>query len=265
MYYRPGVLALILTVMLALILLTLRRRGIFLAMHPEKRRTYDAMVAGFVMISAGLAVFLTMALKDGGNIEVWRITSGMLMLSGLVVFTVGWVDLLKRLSTGHSITHVVEFVDGGIEHAAPGLYLCISPDPGVIRELLTDRAGLIISRYPEDMAREKFGVERIPIFWLTKVAGKNTVNPRRLEYLTHIIVSFITKKEGPKTVLLEGVEYINVEVGFSALFKFLTIIKDYAVVNDAIVLVMVGEEAFPEKEWALLRREFPTLKEIEVR
>ena len=124
---------------------------------------------------------------------------------------------------------------------------------------------MIISRCPKNATRKRFGIERIPVFWLTKVEGKNTVNPRRLEYLTQLVVSFLTKNDDPKTVLIEGVEYIAVEVGFSALFKFLTIIKDYALVNDAIVLVIVGEDTFSEKEWALLRREFPTLKEKEWR
>lgn len=265
MYYRPEALGLSLALMMALILLSLRRRGIFISLYPEKRWTYDGVLAGFLMVSAGLAVFLAISLKNSGDVETWRTAGNALLTGGLVAFIVGWVDLLRRLSVKHPVTHVVEFVEDEIEHVPPGLYLCLSPDGRIIRKLLTSRAGMIISRCPENATRERFGVERIPVLWLTKVEGKNTVNPRRLEYLTQLVVSFMTKNDGPKTVLIEGLEYIAVEVGFSALFKFLTIIKDYALVNDAIVLVIVGEGTFPENEWALLRREFPTLKEKEWR
>lgn len=265
MYYRPEAVGLSLALMMTLILLSLRKRRTFLSMYPEKRWTYDGVVTGFLMIAAGLAVFMAISLKNSGDVETWRTAGNTLLTGGLAAFIVGWVDLLRRLSVKHPVSYVVEFVEEDVEHVPPGLYLCLSPDGRIIRKLLTSRAGMIISRCPENATRERFGIERIPVFWLTKVEGKNTVNPRRLEYLTQLVVSFLTKNDDPKTVLIEGVEYIAVEVGFSALFKFLTIIKDYALVNDAIVLVIVGEDTFSEKEWALLRREFPTLKEKEWR
>ncbi|ASJ07734.1 hypothetical protein A3L11_00200 [Thermococcus siculi] len=248
--------------MIALTVLTMERRRMLLPLYPEKRRAYDAVVASFILISAGIVAFLVIELWDGTGIDLWRPLGNILIASGLITFAAGWFDLIHGPSRGHAVNHVVEFEGKATGHVSPGLYLCLDHDTEAIRELLTDRAGLVISRYPEDVVRERFGIERIPVFWLTKVEGKNTINPHRLEYLTQLIVSFMGRDKRPKTVLLDGMEYLNIEVGFKTLFRFLTIIKDYAVLNNTIVLVVVGEDTFPEKEWALLRREFPVLGEV---
>ncbi|AEK73593.1 hypothetical protein GQS_08495 [Thermococcus sp. 4557] len=258
--YEPVVCGVLVLITLTLFLTSLRYRAVFLSMHPERRVTYDAVTASFALLSMGTLAFLIIKAEWYADDALIRGLGNGFVVAGLMTFTVGWAELVRGMGRKHEVSRVVEFEEGEMEHIPPGLYICTSPHPEVVKKLLTRRAGLIVSRYPEDMARERFGVERIPVLWLTKVRGENTVNPRRLEYLTQILVDFMSQDDRPKLVLIEGLEYLSVEIGFPALFKFLTTLKDYATIKNAVIIATIGEDVFSEKDTALLLREFPMLK-----
>ncbi|MBO8175714.1 MAG: DUF835 domain-containing protein [Thermococcus sp.] len=122
------------------------------------------------------------------------------------------------------------------------------------------RAGVVISRIPPDVLRKKFKLEKTPILWLTKIEGKNTVHPHRLEFLLHTLVNFMKKNSDPKIIFFDGFEYLVLENGFIPVFRFLTALKDYAIMNNTIVVIPIREEIFDTRELSILKREFGELK-----
>ncbi|WP_240922767.1 DUF835 domain-containing protein [Thermococcus sp. Bubb.Bath] len=136
---------------------------------------------------------------------------------------------------------------------APGLFLLETGREELICKLSKGRKSLIISRKREDYWCS-LGCDAL-VLWLSKVDEDNTIHPRRLEYLNHVIVQFMHEK-GEKLVFLDGVEYLIIENGFDSVFKFLTSLKDYSLMNNTMVIVEVDEKVLGEKEEALLKREF---------
>ncbi|NJE07809.1 DUF835 domain-containing protein [Thermococcus sp. M39] len=157
---------------------------------------------------------------------------------------------------------IVEFEsDETYEEIPAGIYLCKVEEcyPAFLK-LLKGRAGVIISRISPDTLRKNFKLEKTPVLWLTKIEGKSTIHPHRLEFLLHTLVNFMKKNKNPKVVLFDGLEYLVLENGFIPVFKFLTALKDYAVMNNTIIVVPIKEEIFDTRELSILKREFGELK-----
>ncbi len=67
------------------------------------------------------------------------------------------------------------------------------------------------------------------------------------------------KKDTPKVISLEGLEFLIIENGFVPIFKFLTTLKDYAIIHSTVVIVPVKEESLDERTIQLMHREFERL------
>ncbi len=59
-----------------------------------------------------------------------------------------------------------------------------------------------------------------------------------------------------KFILLDGLEYLILENGFNAVFKFLTSLKDYAKLYNTMILVPIKKNALDKKQYHILRVEF---------
>nr|WP_240912141.1 MULTISPECIES: DUF835 domain-containing protein [unclassified Thermococcus] len=129
--------------------------------------------------------------------------------------------------------------------------------------LLNSRKGFVISREPLSFVKRRLGSKEVPVLWLTKVEGENSVHPSRLPYLLQTLVDFMRGEDAPKVVLLDGFEYLVLENGFKPVFKFLTSLKDYALLNNTIVLLPLSKKAFDEREYAMLSKEFPRARSRE--
>lgn len=122
--------------------------------------------------------------------------------------------------------------------------------------LLNGRKGFVISREPSSLVKRRLGSKEVPVLWLTKVEGGNSIHPSRLPYLLQTLVDFMREDDAPKLVLLDCFEYLVLENGFKPVFKFLTSLKDYALLNNAVILLPLFKNALDEREYALLNREF---------
>jgi len=254
-----GLGALMLGITLAVFVLSLRYRKEFMIHHPERRRTYDSVLLAFLLVASGIGLTVARELS-GTEGENWRTLSFLLSLGGVSAFLAGWLDLLKDLAGIPRVEPLVEFDGTTVNDLSPGLYFCLSRNlPEIVRNLMVGRAALIVSREPIDSIRERFQAQQTPVLWLTKVNGKNTVHPHRLEFLTQTLVDFMRRDERDKLIILEGIEYLILELGFQKVFKFMTTIKDYAVVNNTIVVVPLDERTLDKKELTILGREFQML------
>jgi len=140
----------------------------------------------------------------------------------------------------------------------PGAYI-IPPEreKETFLSILQKYPGLIISRNPPEIIKNEFKLEKTPVLWLTKVECENCIWPTNLEYLGHLIINFLKKDNVPKVVLLENLEYLVLENGFDRVFKFLSSLRDYAILTGSILLITAMPDAWNKKEWTLLTKEFP--------
>lgn len=247
----------------------LRSRVRFISNYPELRRFYDYGLLGLSLVVLSKFVFMVLDLRDQGAIEltaqeIKRINSvgNSILLLAVAMLIFGWVRLLGVLIERYELIPVIEFEgEGTQEQLKPGLYLCTLQNCyPILRRLLTGRAGLIVSRSPPDVIRNTLKIEKTPVLWITRLRGEKTVEPTRLEYLLQTLVDFMKKTEYPKLIFIDGVEYLIIENGFAPVFKFLTTLKDYAMLHNTVIVVPVDEKSLDKRSLNLLRREFEGLK-----
>ncbi len=254
--------------LLIILAFSIKYRSVFIKHHPRLKKFYDYILLGLIISTFAKFVFLPLDLGDTGLTVITSSERSMLNLLGNILFIIGilfivlgWAHLIKTLTTKYTLTPVVELENGRVQvKASPGLYICnIDKGYSAFLNLLKCRAGVIISRVPPDILRKRLNLEKTPILWLTKVEGGKTVHPHRLEFLLHTLVDFMKRDSTSKIILLDGLEYLVLENGFTPVFKFLTALKDHAVMNNTIIVVPIKMGAFDEKELSLLKREFGEL------
>ena len=77
-----------------------------------------------------------------------------------------------------------------------------------------------------------------------------------------MLIGFMRREDTAKVILFEGLEYMIMENGFESMFKFLTTLKDYALLHKSTVIIPIEKEILTQKEFTLLKREFPVLEEV---
>lgn len=246
--------------------ITLNYRKKFIARFPPLKKFYDLILMSFTIALVGN--FLDVA--DEFEINGYYIKSTLLsqieswlFAISIGIISVGWIITLKTITSNKARVPLVKVEDKGkhVVHVDPGLYLCTDDEAcnALFASLLRQQPGLLVSRSPPNIARDSIGVDKVPVLWITKVENANAVHPTNLAYLLHTLITFFEDQNIPKVVLLEGIEYLVLENGFPAIFKFLTTLKDYALLNNSIVLVPIESRAHNEKELNMLLREFEVL------
>ncbi|MBP1911214.1 DUF835 domain-containing protein [Thermococcus stetteri] len=241
----------------------------FVSHYPRFSRAYTLITLGFGLVLLSKILFLPLDLSDAGVLSFEESKESLLgtianfvLFLGLFPVLFGWADVILGITKRYKLIPVVE-VPGKPEEVEPGVYLVPSPlGLEVLQKLLRGRTAVILSRSKPDELRGSLGVERVPIFWLTPVeCPDHCIHPRRLEYILQSLVNFMKREAIPKLVYLDGIEYLVVENGFLPVLKFLSTLKDYAVLNNTVVLIPVEESTFGAREWSLLEREFKLLGE----
>ncbi|AIF68645.1 hypothetical protein PAP_01015 [Palaeococcus pacificus DY20341] len=237
----------------------LKYRNKFFRSFNSLKRIYDAFLLGFMMVFLGILLAFYKINKTYTTLDVLL---NVIILAVLLIFGLSWTKLVKNLVEGieSCATFYGEVKGLGI---ASGLYLCKDRDSclNFSKSLLERFPSMIICRDPCEVLKKRLGFEdQVKCWWLTKVEGENVIHPTRLPFLTYNITEFING-EGKRFVLLDGIEYLVLENGFDAIYKFLTTLKDYAILYDSIILVPIDPEAYEHKEYGLLLREFEILEE----
>lgn len=254
---------------ITVLVIGLKRRLRFISRYPELKRFYDYGLIGLSLAVLSKFVFMVLDLREQGLIEltlkeakVINSAGNALLLLAMAMLIFGWVRLIEILIERYELIPVIEFEgEGTQEQLKPGLYLCTLQNcHQILRRLLKGRAGLIVSRSPPDVIRNTLKIEKTPVLWITKLREEKTVEPTRLEYLLQTLVDFMKKTEYPKLIFIDGIEYLTIENGFAPVFKFLTTLKDYAMLHNTVIVVTVDEKSLDKISLNLLRREFEELK-----
>lgn len=120
--------------------------------------------------------------------------------------------------------------------------------------------GLCISRIHPDMLREKYKLNEASLFWLSKFAGENTLNPADVGVIVHTIKKFLDENE-EGAVLLHGVGNIITNTSFTIMVKVLDDLCETVMMKNARLIIPVNREAYDKKEMALLTRDKEVLKQ----
>lgn len=178
---------------------------------------------------------------------------------------ISWIIMLINLSERYiaiPITKESISINNVKKDISAGLYLTTTKDPAyeTFKVLLSERAGLIISRKPPMEVKKILNLKETPTIWITKIPGRYNINPKNLEYLTEGIANFLERDTVKKVVLIEGIEYLIIENGFKKVIETLTFLKDQSIMTDSVIVVPIRTSAYSEKEISILFEEFKILE-----
>jgi hypothetical protein len=129
-----------------------------------------------------------------------------------------------------------------------------------VAEVAAGNKGLLITRVHPDQVREKYGLVKTPILWLSGQPGPDRVDPASLSILQHTVVDFLQK--GPTSViLLDGLEYLVSENQVDKVLRFIYTVHDAVVISGSKFIVPVDPDILEKKELALFEREFMVIEE----
>ncbi len=113
--------------------------------------------------------------------------------------------------------------------------------------------GLAVTRQHPDLVREKYSLEKTPIFWLATRAGAKVISPTNLGILTHTLVKFIEDtKDG--VILLDGLEYLVSNNDFTKVLRMIDQVNDNISQSRCRMIIPVDPRAFDQRQLALLER-----------
>ncbi|NJE09036.1 DUF835 domain-containing protein [Thermococcus sp. M39] len=251
---------------LIVFVVTFRYRHAFVNKFPSLKGFYYTILVslGIAVVGNVIDVFDNLIIQGRylGSQFTDQLTSWIYAIT-IAFIGIGWINVIVNIVEKYNPVPVVrEDLEKTVKvHLDSGLYICTDENKcyTYFKALLAERPGLVISRNPPEIVRKALGLRETPILWLTKVERKDTVYPTNLPYLMQTLVNFMKKEGKPKVILLEGLEYLTTENGFKSIFKFLTTLKDYALVNNSIIIIPIESKAYDDRDIHLLLREFKVI------
>jgi hypothetical protein len=114
--------------------------------------------------------------------------------------------------------------------------------------------GLCISRIHPNMLREKYKLRDANIYWLSKSAGTNALNPADVGVIVHTIKKFLDENE-EGAVLLHGIGNVITNTSFTVTIKVLDDLFEHVMQKNARLIIPIDPAAFDKKELALIIRD----------
>jgi hypothetical protein len=113
--------------------------------------------------------------------------------------------------------------------------------------------GMVVTRqYPNDVREEHF-LQTTPIVWLSTVAGKDHMDPAKLNLLTDYLVNFMDRSHNG-VVLVDGLEYLVTSNDFNKVLKAIDRWTESAMTSDCRLILSLDPRTFDQKELALLEK-----------
>ncbi len=136
-------------------------------------------------------------------------------------------------------------------------YLVVEPGRAAgmsaFREIVTATPGLCVTALAPARVAERFGLERTPILWITRVTSEErTVRPQALDFeLVHTVLKFL--RENPGTaVLLDDLDYLASVNGFEAVARFVKRVANQASASGGTIIATAGHGTFTPAQLSVL-------------
>lgn len=120
-------------------------------------------------------------------------------------------------------------------------------------------AGLCITRLYPPRVQQQYGLEDVPVRWLSESPGDENVDPTAVATIAKGIEDFLDTHPNGAIVLLDGVEFIMSYVGFPKTLLFVEHLNETIMPRRAVLLLPIDPQCFAETELALLERSMETL------
>ena len=185
-------------------------------------------------------VFLVIAEASSRFRTPSELTPGFLMSVLIIAYSIQKYRLFSILPVSEDRSGII----GAKEADGPArVVICCSRRTradGMFETLLSQVSngveGLIITRtYPDDL-RERYGLKRTPVIWLSSQPGQDRVDPTNISILEHTIIEFL--KIGHRTVVaIEGLEYLISNNGTIKVLRMLYGLRDEILMSESRMIV----------------------------
>lgn len=117
--------------------------------------------------------------------------------------------------------------------------------------------GLVISRINPQHLRRQYNMENVEMRWLSAIEDRNVIGPTDIEGIHDIIEEFVMRNE-KSVVLLDGLQYLVVNVSLEQVTLMLEYIKDRISTLNSIFIAPVNLNAFDREQRETLTSEVIT-------
>ena len=113
--------------------------------------------------------------------------------------------------------------------------------------------GFCITRQYPERVREQYKMAGARTLWLSQTPGPESHNPTSIGALATEIQRYVEQNR-EAVLILDGVEYLVVNNGFSQVLKFMEHVNEMVMRSKAVMIIPVSPNAFDVKEMAMLER-----------
>jgi len=133
----------------------------------------------------------------------------------------------------------------------------------IFQDLVTHGVpGLCITRMHPQKLRERYGLERTPILWLTQsMEVRGRISPSDILELSHTVREFVRRTQS-SVILLDGLEYLITQNNFDEILRFVQSLNDMVSVSSSIVIVPIDPSSLDVQQVHLLEREMNEVTSI---
>ena len=124
-----------------------------------------------------------------------------------------------------------------------------------LEAIMSGTEGLCITRTMPARIREKHGLQRTPIIWLTDEAVEGEKTIHNLQDVSILISNYAQRASKP-VILIDGIEYLISHKGFGSVYHLLQSKRTQMEASHGILIVPFFRDAMEAKETKLLEREF---------
>jgi hypothetical protein len=121
----------------------------------------------------------------------------------------------------------------------------------ILPEIVKDDIHLFVA--VRDRPEVLEGLSNTKVVWVTDIIGKDRIKPHNLTILTDSIIRFIEEKENA-IILIDCIEYLLLYNDFINILRNIELINSYVMEHNAILIIIIDNNAYTKKEYSLLRR-----------
>ena len=119
--------------------------------------------------------------------------------------------------------------------------------------------GLCVSRTNPQEIRERYGLQKTSIIWMTQTKADNDVFASAdLQIIEKAIKDFIQKSKNG-IILLDRIDYLITQHGFDAVLRFILRVNDQIMMNQAVMIIPIDEETVNRKDLSYIEKELRDL------
>jgi len=130
-----------------------------------------------------------------------------------------------------------------------------------VSEIAAGNKGLLITRVHPDQIRERYGLVKTPILWLSGQPGPDRLDPASLSIVQHTMIDFL-QKSPQSIILLDGLEYLATENQVDKVLRLIYSVHDAVVITGSKLIVPIDPNIMTTKDMAFFEREFFVIEDV---